>query len=95
MEINLILDPAKFAVREKGPKGAFFFPTKKFSKTGIDKKLLELYNVRVKRNPATAHLSTYGQGSINRITDNDGKINPTKKALRKKCLIKWWSGKSL
>ena len=87
---RLLSDPQFFATREKGPKGAFFFPTKKFSKTGIDKKLLELYNVRVKRNPTGTHLSAFPQGSINRITDNDGKINPTKKALRKKCLIKWW-----
>lgn len=39
MEINLILDPANLAVREKGPKEAFFVPTKKFSKTDIDKKI--------------------------------------------------------
>ena len=39
---------------------------------GQDKNLLDLYNVHVKRNPATAHLSTYGQGSsTNRITNNE------------------------
>lgn len=38
---------------------------------GQDKNLLDLYNVHVKRNPATAHLSTYGQGSsTDRITNN-------------------------
>ncbi|WP_428041234.1 LPD5 domain-containing protein [Candidatus Avelusimicrobium fimicolum] len=39
---------------------------------GQDKNLLDLYNVHVKRNPATAHLSTYGQGpSTDRITNNE------------------------
>ena len=39
---------------------------------GQDKNLLDLYNVHIKRNPATAHLSTYGQGSsTNRITNNE------------------------
>ena len=42
---------------------------------GQDKNLLDLYNVHVKRNPATAHLSTYGQGfSKDSITDKKGKI---------------------
>ena len=40
-EFESNLDLAKFAVREKGPKGAFFVPTKKFSKTGIDKKIAQ------------------------------------------------------
>lgn len=39
---------------------------------GQDKNLLDLYNVHVKRNPATAHLSTYGQGSsTDRITNKE------------------------
>lgn len=39
---------------------------------GQDKNLLDLYNIHVKRNPATAHLSTYGQGSsTDRITNNE------------------------
>ena len=42
MEVNLILDSAKLAVREKGPKGAFFVPIKNYSKMGIDKKIAQI-----------------------------------------------------
>lgn len=35
----MILDPAILPIREKGQLVAFFFPIKKFSKTGIDKKI--------------------------------------------------------
>lgn len=39
---------------------------------GQDKNLLDLYNVRVKRNPTAAHLSTLPQGSsTDRITNNE------------------------
>ena len=39
---------------------------------GQDKNLLDLYNVRVKRNPASAHLSTLRQGSsTDRITNKE------------------------
>ena len=39
---------------------------------GQDKNLLDLYNVRVKRNPTAAHLSTLPQGSsTNRITNKE------------------------
>lgn len=42
---------------------------------GQDKNLLDLYNVHVKRNPATTHLSALPQGfSKNSITDKNGKI---------------------
>ena len=33
------MDLAILPIREKGQLVAFFFPTKKFSKTGIDKKI--------------------------------------------------------
>lgn len=38
-EFESNLDPANSAVREKGQLVAFFFSTKKISKTGIDKKI--------------------------------------------------------
>ena len=38
----MISDPHFFRIREKGPEGAFFFPTKKFSKMGIDKKIIQI-----------------------------------------------------
>ena len=38
MNLEKFLDPANLAVREKGQLVAFFVPTKKFSKKGIDKK---------------------------------------------------------
>ena len=39
---------------------------------GQDKNLLDLYNVRVKRNPASAHLSTLRQGSsTDRVTNKE------------------------
>ena len=42
---------------------------------GQDKNLLDLYNVHVKRNPATTHLSALPQGfSKDSITDKKGKI---------------------
>lgn len=42
---------------------------------GQDKNLLDLYNVHIKRNPATTHLSALPQGfSKNSITDKNGKI---------------------
>ncbi len=34
------MDSVEFEVREKGQLVAFFVPTKKFSKTGIDKKFV-------------------------------------------------------
>ncbi len=48
---------------------------------GQDKNLLDLYNVRVKRNPTAAHLSTLPQGSsTDRITNNEAFVKAQESA---------------
>ena len=61
----LVSDPPIFPIREKGQLVAFFFPTKKFSKTGIGKKIIQIptrdpFSTQQKRHFVRSALSNGG-----------------------------------
>ena len=72
-EVELNLDSTKFAVREKGPKRAFFVLLKKISKTGIDKKtgqtpMRDPFSTQQKRHFVRSALSNGGAVVRDEIT---------------------------
>ena len=67
--MRIVPDPAIFPIREKGQLVAFFFPSKKFSNTGIDKKIIqtptrESLTSQQKRHFVRSALSNGGKGVI-------------------------------